>query len=333
MASLVDGHAQTASDNEIEEFAISNEREFLSNFIAAAVSNQSNQYRIPPFNQRTEEFEGIFNITLLRSFYPWLTKHLHEVDGRPKLQAINKWSKPIRISFAPPADENLCSEVNQNRTTDCILWPVTSQKDHEDIKAEVSELIGSLASLTGLDISLASNVSDPANLHILRIPSEGQVFKKNKSIITTISSSTFPKPILFAGYLDRFLPNAVWFTAGAKRHVEGFYLPDSRNRIDRAFCYIRGHHSVEIIRAMTRECLLRSLGLPGALSNSPPMGQILSLWNENADITDVDLPVELGVLDREIIKHLYSEKIYAGMTPWELQVRIRKIKLDILENE
>lgn len=101
------------------------------------------------------------------------------------------------------------------------------------------------------------------------------------------------------------------------RHVEGYFLSNEKNEIQMAVCYIWEGHQPEILRGLIRECLLRSMGLPGLANRGFEQVSLLRDWNGTKlkpTYSDyLQKPFVLSEIDRKFLQLLYSPDIQAGM--------------------
>ncbi len=204
----------------------------------------------------------------------------------------------------------------------------------EEVKADIPLL----AKLTGLPVSYIPHeeetIEHPANLRIVIADNlvEWKNALKRASVLPSGELSTVkmeighlklftvPTAIEFTP-LQSLLVSAVNFTPYSDQQVDGFFLPAADNSIGMSFCFIGNKSDPDILRTLVRECLVRSLGLPGAPRIAPSM--ILGLWNERTSNLAqwqrwVPETPEITEFDRFMIGLLYNPAIKPGMSILDL---------------
>ncbi len=112
------------------------------------------------------------------------------------------------------------------------------------------------------------------------------------------------------------------------RHVEGYFLSNEKNEIQMAVCYIWEGHQPEVLRGLIRECLLRSMGLPGLANRGSDQVSLLRDWNtiklKPAYSGYLQKPFVLSEVDRGFLELLYSSEIQEGMDYLSLREILKK---------
>lgn len=281
--------------------------------------------------------------------YPWLYEFVYRENGVPKTMVINKWTKPFKISVNYPLDLQSFADVKDNnpinepgsylvnsgvRSTHKVKWYVSPEQEsktkqaEEIIISEIQKTIPSLKKGTGLEISYIPHSSETKNdfaqIRVVLVNYQddwGTQFKQfpEKPFVVTGSKLANNYPIEFRSELENYnLPSAVHFTPYSGRQVDGYFLSDKNNEIQMAFCFIWQGHTPEILKALTQECLIRSLGLPDAPRNE--VGSLLSLWNDNEKFKKHELqptPTQMSNFDFQMLRLLYDAKLKPGMGAYE----------------
>jgi hypothetical protein len=319
--------------------------------------------------------------TQYKERYPWLYEYLYRDHGTPKYFAINKWTGPIRISFGFPNDlapvvsshwqqsgtdemrkqqsgncawtagnPNFCIDDARDLTANALpndkTFPVAQQEAEEEVKAALPVL----HELTGLPVSYIPHNQETSdsfgNLRIVLVRRSLNTGFKDSVVPSGLVEppgmglSIFSQPLSYAT-VETALTTAVHFTPYSDQQVDGYLLPNADNSIGMSFCFIWEGVSSPVMRALVRECLVRSLGLPNAPALGPTM--ILGLWNQHvpfglfrmeapieAKLTDIprliqeqmklwrpNAPLRMPPItefDRFMVKTLYSPSIKPGMS-------------------
>jgi|GEM_PF-2792266 len=318
--------------------------------------------------------------------YPWLAEYLYRQKGVPDYAVINKWTKPIRISFGYPnnlklyALPNVPAEILKSyktyqefpvpplgafltdRNVEEESWHTQFYREspavtkiirytYETAEKEVMRHTSLLSSLTKLPVTYVTQEKDdkenPAEIRIILVKSSQRetcekdnwktMFKHrvppdsfNRHLVKVCTSTggglsaTYTHS--FRDDFEQYLTTRVVFTAGSEQQVDGYLLPAADNSIGMAFCFINAFHPPEILQALVRECLVRSMGLPESSDTRSVYYRhaITSLWNdpltkpqrENRNLFKA--PPEMTVLDQHLLRTLYHPAIKPGMTTMEL---------------
>ncbi|MBK8208664.1 MAG: DUF2927 domain-containing protein [Rhodospirillales bacterium] len=253
--------------------------------------------------------------------------------------ALTKWVKPVRISLGWPNDLKPFKAFEKDgvAVNDYKLTDITGRDPSLEPVAEeqIKTLIPSLQEATGLDIAYVPKEQETtdnyADVRILFAGSrEHPKFPdKSGSLITSITSIDWPKKIYFRFDIERRLTSLVYYTPDSNRQVEGYFLPNGRNEIEFAVCFIPRWASTALIKALVGECLVRSLRLPDAVhSVSESKGSMVSLWNkkpenqENGPINDPEMIPSFTPYDALMLRTLYSPALKPGMSLLEAQEKL-----------
>lgn len=292
-----------------------------------------------------------------KSRYPWIYEYLYRDHGFPRYLAINKWLTPIRISLGysndllpatahigGPHQSSAVDSLNSDLglvLSDPTARPLPSPDKLPGetpgavklVADEIQNDIPVLKDQTGLAVSYISHDQEeknsPANLRIVLVSNPffwKAPFKRQAATPLGFGASPptevrrlRPPPNLldFNDDVEPHLLSAVRFTPYSGQQVDGFLLPNADNSVGMAFCFIRTDSAPQMIQAMVRECLVRSLGLPSSSSGSPePVGSwhpnLLQQWNDSRPNGAV-LPA-ITEFDRLMIRTLYNPAVKPGMS-------------------
>jgi len=226
-----------------------------------------------------------------REKYPWLYEFMYREKGTPRFYAINKWAQPVRISFGFPNDLQpyVSSTVEKNshdlksKLPEVNLVKGLNETNKREVfdwaEEEILSSIPEMQEVTGLDISFVkSETTDSVdNLGNMRIVLYSGRPEKNG--ISPIQFRGAMRNAYFRQYLDvLYLQTAVRFTPETVKQVDGYILPNADNTIGMTFCYVWDGHPKDVLQKFIRECLFRSLGMPGEVYLND--ASILSFWND-----------------------------------------------------
>ncbi|GJL49763.1 MAG: hypothetical protein NPIRA01_09900 [Nitrospirales bacterium] len=262
----------------------------------------------------------------MKSEYPWLYPHIYLKHAPPKILSINKWVIPIQVSLGMPND----------------LRPITGQAYHffkiynadktfspsEDSIVKLKGLIQTINEISDISAALAleETANHFGNIRIVFVEKEhfkDSEYKHPKYMMVSFSTGG-PRTEDFRSFYgaEKKIKTGFVYTAEAEKQVDGYFLTNSKNEIQMAFCYIWSGHPVEMLDALMQECVLRSLGFPEATITTPY--SLLGLWNEPehwlpADKPLLEIPSKLSEFDRYMLKILYSPELKPGMDYVEAQ--------------
>ena len=209
------------------------------------------------------------------------------------------------------------------------------------VEGEVRSMAPVLSEMTGLAISFMDSGQETAaqiaNMRIIVTTHDGftvktPFFKKGRSqTMRSGSRQQGKKGHDFRDHLEHYsLPTAVHFTPYSEKQVDGYFLPNADNTIGMSFCFIWQGHPPEMLKALVRECMLRSMGLPDAAALESK--GYLDLWNdpqkyphrqkhpqvEMLTVGEYTIPKHLSEYDRYFLRLLYNPALKPGMGPIEV---------------
>lgn len=258
----------------------------------------------------------------IKELYPWLYPYLYEAVPASNSLNIHKWNKPIRISFGYPNKFQPFSYKNTMAKNS--IWTGSGETDFsEQIKIaeeQFSRMIPQLEPLTGLPIAYIplerDDKNDPAELRIVFINNIGAGDKQFKEIPVELSGSGIG---ITTARIERMIPSYISFTPEGDHQVDGYYISNKDSEIGMAFCKIWIGHEPKLMGKLIRECLVRSLGLPGLTGTG--YNSLLGDWNNQESLKNINkkyIPdmdaYELSDLDRLMISSLYDPKIKTNDT-------------------
>lgn len=276
---------------------------------------------------------GFYSPEYLKEKYPWLYPHIYP-DAAPRLLAINKWTKPIRISLGMPNNLKTFGPYKDGQKREFAifsLYPteknteISDSNNYAQLKEKISKLSILLEKQTNIDIKIilpnSETIQNYGNVRIVFV---------DKSHFDDSEFRNPATPHIFG--VGQFIPRnfrsfehniatGFKFASGAKKQVDGYFLTNSKNEIEMAFCYIWHGHEQSTLNALLHECLVRSLGFSGAVAvrgyKSAPES-ILTLWNEPEEWPkkhkDKATPPEnLSEFDQFMIRTLYNPALRPGM--------------------
>lgn len=275
--------------------------------------------------------------------FPWLNPHIFPQTELPKILAINKWVKPVQISFGMPNDMKPLSN-QENKQFRLLFSPHDSRTlsdvdlDHSYSKL-LSDMSSKLGHLSGISVRYfppqQETTQDFANIRINFLSSEN--FDRDHYRIGDVSymvSNSWGggETIYFRGRMGMVskIKNGFPFTQKSRYQVEGHILTNEKNEIQMSICYIWDGHPQDLIKALIYECVIRSMGFTGPVyPMSPVPVTALSLWNDNEEWpekyrAEIKQPTELSEFDKFMIQTLYKPEIKPGMD----YIQVRNILRD-----
>ena len=253
-------------------------------------------------------------------------------QARPSAEAprtevlLSDWQVEAARHIHPDRPSDRTSDVNRQ----------AANETEKFVKDEIQASVPLLNQLTGLPVSYVpherESVDHPANMRIIiadRPTRQGTNLFKEWRIIpageiadTKATTSSYPPSygVSFQGHtlgLERRLLTAVHFTPYSTLQVDGYFLPNADNSIGMSFCFIAAGNDEATTRALVRECLVRSLGLPDAPRLLPAM--VLGLWNDQTSSLGhtkawFAARPPITEFDKFMVKLLYSKDITPGMS-------------------
>lgn len=310
------------------------ERAFFSSVFTKDILNDVRgriQFNYPDdFDDSVDDFLGRKNLS---KNYPWLYPHIYITD-LPKLLAVNKWVRPIRISFGMPKGVNGANNFNYGNTSEVEINSFKSSENFSSLEKQMSFLAQDISELSQIDITYLPHdqetnlIQGNLRINFMSLNENAQNFEMHKyktrgGGMYVVSSWT---PIYnFRSIEDTYIKNGFVFTDSSNKQVDGYILSNGKNEIEMAICYIWVGHELEMIKSLINECILRSLGFPGfvypAGMKDPVALSYLGPWNDpdTLDVFDkstqgkIKTPMGLSEFDKFMIQTLYRPEIKPGM--------------------
>jgi len=192
----------------------------------------------------------------------WIKEYIQRKKGFPDFGGVNRWAGDeitVGIGLPPiPVEQPVHGEL-QDR-----------------VKNIVSTFVPSVKAATGKVLRfITPNEETKDHYAGLRIILDDTFYIDNKFKSQRLYSRFPPYHTPFTyGYYSSFeldLIGAVRFTPMARSQVDGYFIPDERNRIRMAVCRIWPDHQGDLFASLVTECIVRALGLPE-----------VSLWDQRA---------------------------------------------------
>lgn len=284
----------------------------------------------------------------LDQYYPWLKPLLYP-EKLPRFAAVSKWSAPVRIAFDIPNDlkpynlpqyrgKALSAHERWQYIKDdsagirsfvhASIGAPYDLNNAENLAAkklseiEIKKIIPELRELTNIDISFVSDKpDDPSNIGNMRVVFINKERWWGENNYKTGPQNQVPPQSSFKGLMELSFPGASQFSVNAPHQVDGYFISNGENEIEFSVCYIMSANDATTIKRLLRECLIRSLGLPGIIGTR--YNSFLSPWNdarlegsESRKKIDKVLDAETSNLsepDRFFLRTLYLPAIKPGM--------------------
>ena len=189
---------------------------------------------------------------------PSLLEYVFRKNGRPKFDSLSRWEQDISIGVGVP--------FSNTRAVDKAFF--------ETVK-EALPFLAAMKEHTGRNVKLLAPNEESADAFakIRIIPLDHfPIQNKFKRIFQGRQPLPFPvnrgeeKSDLNAfdkiDTLEQFFTDAIRFTPRTRAQVDGYYLTNKDNEIELAVCYVWMGHSDQVKRALIKECVLRSMGMP-----------------------------------------------------------------------
>lgn len=284
--------------------------------------------------------------------YPWFVQYVNP-EKLPDKDVVHKWEGEITIGFDWPTYSLSCSEENFSTCRS----PASTRNEDSEVgynrlqtlaEEQIKILIPEISNLTGLPVRyIPPNTKENASRRYARI--------RIVPITTTGQNNFFKQahlkpPANFRIYSRGFsetedaLQGVVPFTPEARSQVEGYLLPLPDNSLGMSVCKIVEGLPPSLTKSLVTECLIRSLGFPALLKQSP---SALSNWNNGFDSTSMiyeldgpkalqvdelktsaryaaqieytdGAPKSFSLLDKALIGSLYCNHVKSGMSRKEL---------------
>jgi hypothetical protein len=292
---------------------------------------------------------------MLGEKYPALYPLTFHAAGVPEFMAINKWAGPVEVTFGHSRDAFAGFAVDQSDDT---LNGIGGIKTFvQQASAQINQIAATIKAHTGVDISLAEkNIStqNAGRIHIVfsnEIPrlcsadhdrpckegkGERDFLQKRRPYVeveygTVIKDPAFPSDASNnarkSKLWDNIFPYAVTFTPENMKQVDGYFVTNDKNEIQLSVCYLPMHPAYgDRFIGLLNECLMRSMGLPGAIREmvtefDPP--SVLSYWGDDQQWSprllinshsDTIARQNISSLDWFLLETLYHPSVHAGMT-------------------
>lgn len=223
-------------------------------------------------------------------------KLLEKGVNKETFPLLAKWDAPVKIGIQIPFDGMADAGTPSSPKVESI------------ISDQVQKALPILRSNTRLEMTYVSNSNDVNNEPNIRIFYVSNTCWKPEQTINwfKIPDCRFdlhgfdvwagiPPPLMQAlfGLTDKYRKSIIPFTPLQRSQVEGFIFFDGK-RINQSVCLIWMHHPEPLLRALTSECLLRSLGLTGVSSLAPR--SLLGAWNAQMDQYNWHIGLDKNVL-------------------------------------
>lgn len=234
---------------------------------------------------------------------PWLADHIYWKNGLAKANGLHKWNSRFSVAFGFPDYDGGKREDWQysangsgyNENLDYAAYP--------KIKLAVKTLLPEIEKLSGLPASfleLGSRIDtthEYARVRILPVP---------RALSRRAPSLLQDHPY---GWYPSFDLHRLWsgnLSDGPHDKLQVIYLPAKSYDLDLVLCFISTAVPNDVLSALVSECVIRSLGLPGKVSDKK---SLLGNWQEGKKSS----PVTMSAVDAAMIKTLYRKEIESGM--------------------
>jgi hypothetical protein len=177
-------------------------------------------------------------------------------DGKyPNLSGLMRWDVNSTIDIVVDGDPD--NAESQKKLLSAVRAVLPDLQKKSGLKMNVVDRKG------GDDLTGAIIIRDPVET---RLHNKYKVWRPKNG-----TAFNFDKPWLRAE-----------FTVDKRAQPSGYIFPKHDNTINFALCYVLSDLSDDMVRALTTECLLRSLGLPGTATSYPlrPIRSFLAEWNK-----------------------------------------------------
>jgi len=286
----------------------------------------------------------------IKEGYPWFYEYLYREKGTPQFFSLNKWAGPIVISTGFPNDSKPFVsppvEVFPNQepiVSAHWLFPEYKTLHPETEKIivdEVKSVLPDINALTGLPASFLPHDKETnenyAQIRIVVLDDDDPIswetlFKKgslnsfpfNEYGPKKYHKNPYRMPDYFRAWVENKLITATSFTPHSFWQVDGFFVANADNEIGLSICYIWHGHEEDLLRALVRECVVRSLGLSGGAYNIK--NSLVGYWNDATKAYGLnkykipEAPPGITQLDKFLIRMLYSPELKAGLSHQKMQ--------------
>lgn len=292
---------------------------------------------------------------ILAEKYPALYPLTFHAAGVPEFMAINKWAGPVEVTFGHARDAFAGFAVDQSGDTLKGIGGI--EVFVQQASTQINQIAGTIKAHTGINISLAEKnipTQSAGRIHIVfsnEIPrlcnaghdgpckegkGERDFLQKRRPYVSQVYRSVIKDPAFpedpsndaqKSKLWDSIFPYAVTFTPGNMKQVNGYFVTNDKNEIQFSVCYLPMHPAYgDRFIGLLNECLMRSMGLPGAIREmvtefDPP--SILSYWGDYQqwsarmlinNHSDTIARQNISSLDWFLLETLYHPSVHAGMT-------------------
>lgn len=244
--------------------------------------------------------------------YPWLYEYIYRDLGSPRMLSLNKWKRSVKVSVGYPFELN----AQQSGVNEFLDYEEVDMQQKQEVlvEDEVKKLAPILRDLTDLPVDYIPHKSETiqnfANLRVIFTDASRfeTAFKKGGvSWAKAYARNIGPPARYFRMEIEPLLTTSVKFTSRQKDQVDGYFLTNANNEIEYSFCFLSDRHEQSLLRALVKECVLRSMGLPENTSRQKKA--LLSAW------TSVGKPYpSFTDFDRYMLWILYNPRLKPGMS-------------------
>ena len=178
---------------------------------------------------------------------------------------IKRWSSPIVISITESLSLLASDSVSRKNA---VLDIVKSSKS-------------AISSVSGVPLYVVTNDGGKSPNVVIHLGSFSRfsVYKGNRSIRDKTRILGYWH---FLGEIPKYLSNATPFTVELDNQADGYIITDESHNILSAYCSIWSGHEVAMVQKLSRECILRIMGLPGASVSR--RDHYLGHWNHGQSV-------------------------------------------------
>jgi len=213
----------------------------------------------------------------VRKSIPWIYQYFDGNNKLPRHDSINKWDGPVGVVLGWPG----------------VLPDESFRDDYAIVEKQLDTVLPYFnQQLEGSNIFRAGAQISSKNIHI--IIDEMSFYKRTPA--TVMTSLNF-NPALY----EWMAFGGVLYESSDYNFMDGYFLPNSKNRIQIASCKIRNGLGSSEVQRLVNECVSRSLGMPGILESRE------SIFGESQKKTAI------SSYDTYLMRILYCSAIKAGM--------------------
>lgn len=256
-----------------------------------------------------------------------------EAAATKDVAVVHKWQKPARVTFALTlrGENPFMRDVpSMSEQLQAVIGPMLPHiaETVRLINQTVQPLSGMQSLLLDIYDYDKGKMPGQGRIHIM-FYTDRSGYDAAESMKTVLDSARY-----YTGQAEQkhdethpafnmHLVYPVRFTPDSDRQVDGSFFINERNEIELAVCYIPYSAPAETQARLIDECLLRSMGIPDAITERArggvPPKSLLAYWNHGPDdnlyARSVD-PELAGAmpLDLLMLKILYQRDVVPGMT-------------------